>query len=266
MHAPLRPLASAFLASGLLVSSQAAHAQANDLQAGGLAPPAPSTGPGAWSPQPTETERRLREADEEDSGRGLEIAYFDVEGGGQYLTLEGLAKSGAGLLPSAPGAAQVRTRGFGAMTSAGAGVRLVFLTVGPRFRYATFSDWNLWSLGGEVGLHIPLGNLEPHVGIGAGYTKLVHPVQAMFGPDAPVSIGGVDVRLTGGADYYLTNVFSVGARAGVEMLFLSRASVDPGALTTASTGPEREAAELYAESGSGIGFSGSASLVLGLHF
>lgn len=259
------PLAFAF-SLALLVTASRGHAQHQDFQAGGLAPPPPNTGPSSWSTQPSETERLLQEADEADSGRGLEIAYFDIEGGGQYINLHALSMGKSGLLPSAPGSAGVEASGFGPMFGAGAGVRLVFLTLGPRFRFATLPDWDLWSLGGEVGFHIPLGNLEPYFKLGAGYTKVGNATKAIFGERGDVKIDGFDVQLGGGADYYLTNVLSIGARAGVDLLLLKRGGVDFDQLAGAADGPEVASAELYGEAGSGVGLAATASVVIGLHF
>lgn len=262
-----RRLSVAALASlGLLAALSPSRAEAQPLQAGGLAPPPPSSGPGAYAAQPTETERLLQEADRADSGRGLQFAYVDLEGGGQYFSLEGISSSGTGLLPSAPGLSSAKQSDFGPMLGAGAGVRLLFFTLGPRFRYASFSDWDLWSVGGDVGFHFPLGNLEPYLTLGAGYTKVGHATKALFGDAADVTIDGVNLRVASGADYFVTNVFSVGARAAFEVLFLGRDAVDPGALTTATSGPEHARAQAYAADASGVGFAASASVVLGLHF
>lgn len=248
----------------LVTFGHAAHAQ-SPLQSGGLAVPPPGSGP-SWNAQPSETERLLQEADEADSGRGLEVAYFDIEGGGQYVDLEAFGASGRGLLPSLPGAPSAKTSGFAPSFGVGAGARLLFWTVGPRFRYASFADWDLWTLGGEVGVHIPLGSFEPYVALGAGYAKLGHPAKAVFGDGSDVSVRGASFNLSGGADYYLTNVFSIGARAHFDALFLKRAAAPRSTLTTAESGPEHELAKLYEEAGSGVGFGGAASIVLGLHF
>lgn len=193
------------------------------------------------------------------------MAYFDLEGGGQFVSLEGFGKSGAGLLPSAPGATSARTSGFAPMIGVGGGLRLLFWTIGPRFRYASFPDWDLWTLGGEVGVHIPLGNLEPYLTLGAGFAKLGHPTKASFG-DSGVGVSGIDFNLGAGADYYLTRVFSVGARANFQALLLKRAAVAPNTLTSAPSGPEYDSAQLYGEAGSGVGVGAGASIVLGLHF
>jgi len=216
------------------------------MQAGGLTPPSAQSGPPAPQPvMPTATQRELEQARAEDSGRGLEFVYFDVEGGFQHLALQGLHSS-ANLV-----AAPVRTSDVGSLLGVTVGMRLLFLTIGPRLRFAHFHDWDLWSLNLEAGWHIPLGNFEPYAVVGGGYSRLGRSAGAVLGPDSGVSVKGFNLRLGVGADYYVTNVLSVGALMTAEMIGLSRGAV-------AAPGYTADASAL------GIGFAGSA--VAGLHF
>ncbi|MET0595712.1 MAG: hypothetical protein ABW133_23645, partial [Polyangiaceae bacterium] len=58
------------------------------MQSGGLAPPGPGSGPPAPQPMyPNNTQRHLEQSEREDSGRGLEWVYFNVEGGLQHAAL-----------------------------------------------------------------------------------------------------------------------------------------------------------------------------------
>src|SRR6516225_4361105 len=70
------------------------------------------------------------------------------------------------------------TSGVGPTANIGAGIRLVFLTLGVRGRVASFEDnsptqsvgaWQIWSLDGELGLRAPLGRFEPHGAVAVGY-------------------------------------------------------------------------------------------------
>ena len=209
------------------------------MQSGGLAPPPPGSGPPPPAPMyPGATQRQLEEAEQSDSGRGLEFLYFNVAGGGQFVSL-----GSDSLVP--PGAS---SSGFGPYFSAGAGLRLLFLTVGPSFRYATFSDTNLWTLNLDLGWHIPLGSLEPYAMVGAGFAKLGYRDGA-FG-----STSGFDIRLGGGVDYYVSNVFSVGGTLQAELLRLVHGQVSNAAGSV-----------LIAETSS-VGFAVTAGAVVGLHF
>ena len=114
----------------------------------------------------TQTEAELDRADKEDSGRGLEFAWLNAELGPQYVGLQALKADNLvdGTL--------VESKGVGMGYGAGLGVRLLAFTFGARFRFGNFSDWQLWTLGAEAGMHIPLGRLEPYFSFGAGYASL----------------------------------------------------------------------------------------------
>jgi len=230
----------------VLASAQNAPAPGG-MQAGGLVPPSPQSGPPAPQPTgPTQTQKQLEQADTEDSGRGLEFVYFGVEGGFQHIALQNIHASGD-LVPS-----PVRTNDVGSLLGATIGIRLLFLTLGPRFRFAHFHDWDLWSLNLDAGWRIPLGNLEPYGMLSGGYSRLGRSADGVLGSGNDVSVKGFNVRLGGGVDYFITSVLSVGCLVTVELLGLSRGAVGQTGFYAADS------------SALGIGFAGSA--VAGLHF
>jgi len=224
------------------------------FQSGGLAPPTGMGGPQQTQPGfQTETERRLDESEKEDAGRGLDWVYFDVEGGYEFAGLETL--KGDGLTYGDVGAS-----GGGLMLGGGAGIRLIYLTFGARARVGMFEHWKLGTINGEMGVHIPLGMVEPYFTFGAGYAFLGSLDADTWGGDT--TIRGWDLRAGFGLDYYVTPAFSVGGKLTGDVLFLSRkgVSVDPASTLDAS------AKETAAADGSGIGAAFTGSAVLGLHF
>ena len=232
---------------------------------GGLAPPPPMPGdPNQQQPgTQTETQRKLDESESEDSGRGLEWFYLNVEGGYQYIGLETFKSDGLTY------AQTVSSTAGGPMIGAGAGIRLIFLTFGARARLGMFSQWNVATLDGEVGVHIPLGSVEPYFTFGAGYAFLGAMDSSNWGGD--VSIRGWNARAGFGLDYYVTPVFSIGANLTGDALFLTRPGVTLDTATAGSTGTDP--AQLDAASqeaakadGSSVGGSVTTSAVLGLHF
>jgi hypothetical protein len=233
----------------------------SNLQAGGLKPPdAVQSDPNATNPTPaTQTEAQLDRADKEDSGRGLEFAWLNAELGPQYVGLQALKAD------NLVDGTMVDSKGVGMTYGAGLGVRLLAFTFGARFRFGNFSDWQLWTLGAEAGMHFPIGRLEPYFSLGAGYASLGGFKPDVVTPYKP-SAHGFDVRASAGLDYYLSNTFSVGANLSGDLLFLSRSasgvSQNPGA------SQEQQAANAFygGTDGSGIGAGGTLSLVLGLHF
>jgi hypothetical protein len=148
---------------------------------------------------------------------------------------------------------------------AGIGARFLAFTFGARFRFGNFSDWQLWTLGAEAGMHIPLGRLEPYFSFGAGYASLggIHPTGAASSLNP--SAHGLDLRGSAGLDVYLSNTFSIGANLSGDLLFLGRSAEAAIPLPPAGSPAEQHAIDVYSKDGSGIGAGGMLSLVLGLH-
>jgi hypothetical protein len=236
------------------VVSPAQLAPPPPIRSGGLAPPSKDSGPPAPPPpQPGPTQLTLEEAQAQDSGRGLEFVYFHVEGGLEFAGLDTITKSGV-LIPS-----NSKSSSLAPLVGVAAGLRLLYFTVGPRFRFAHTSDWDLWTLNLDFGWHIPLGRVEPHGEMGAGYARLGHSADALLGAARGVSVSGFDVRLGGGFDYYPTNVFSIGATLDLEFLRLARSSV-------AILPTDSPAASDFRNSASSLGLTVTACAVVGLHF
>jgi hypothetical protein len=218
------------------------------LQAGGLTPP--PTQPAT----PTPTQRTLERAEREDAGRGLEFIWLNAEAGYEYICLQCLGSDELldGSLLADSGSAFT----FGG----GAGVRLIFLTIGARFRLAQATDWNLWTLNGEVGLHIPLGALEPYVVLGAGYASLGSfsgELASTLLSAGDIEVSGFNARLGGGLDWYLDPLLSVGAQGTLDLLVLSRSGAGAGAVG---------AAALYAQDVTSVGLGATVTGVVGVHF
>jgi hypothetical protein len=255
-----------FLALALALTSLSARADpASGLSAGGLAPP-PAIEPAPVETAPTATEQELARADREDAGRGLEFVWFNAEAGVQHL---GLQTFHDGELVDSEVVNSTQT---GPVFGAGAGVRLIFLTAGARFRFASFSAWQLWTLGAEFGFRIPLGSLEPYFTFGGGYASLgsfdssnANARLAEAGLDAKaLSARGFNLRGGAGFDYYFGRTLSVGANLSGDLLFLSRAKATP--TTAPATGAAAELAAFYSGDGSSIGGGVALTGLIGLHF
>lgn len=208
----------------------------------GLLPPPPPP-----TPESVQTLRQLEQAERADSGRGLQFVWLEPEVAFQWMALTALKDDGL--------AESLDTSGIGAVIGAGAGLRLLYLTAGARFRYLLLAPFRLWSLGFEAALRVPRGRWEPYGALGVGYVAVPRFVDDSSAIASEVSASGLSTRLGGGIDYYVTPVFSIGMRADFEFLFTWRPAIS-GA----------EARSAYATKGSGIGVGASASLMLGLHF
>jgi hypothetical protein len=238
---------------------------ANGMNAGGLAPP--TSNPGYQDPnaQATPTERELDKADREDSGRGLEFFWLNAEVGGEHL---GLQTFKANHLVDA---GTVKTTQTGLMYGAGLGFRLVFITLGGRFRLGHFDEWDIWTLDAELGLHIPLGSVEPYFTFAGGYASMGSFNSNNLGgslQSQDVDITGYNIRGGFGIDIYLSGTFSIGANLTGEMLVLTRPGVDPSKLqaSASASGSAADADAIYKADGSSVGAAVSLTGVAGLHF
>jgi len=211
---------------------------------GELAPP-PAVESEPVEAPPTATEQELDRAEREDSGRGLEFFWLNAEGGISHLGLHTL--SAKDLVDES------RTTHTGFVYGGGLGLRMLVWTVGARFRMNQFSKAQFWTLDGEVGMHIPIGALEPYFSVGGGYVS-----GALDGVKG-VNVTGFNVRPAAGLDYYFSNTLALGANLSGDLLFLSRPKVAPEDLGTLDPA-------VYGKDGSGIGAGVTFTAVVGLHF
>jgi hypothetical protein len=250
------------------------NSSTSGLQAGGLAPPGVgnTTSSASYDPNAASTEQKLREADEKDSGRGLEFFWLNAEAGYQVVGLQTFSKNNL----VDPGFTS--THQGGAVFGAGLGVRLLFLTIGPRFRLGNFSAWQMWSADLEAGLHLPLGRVEPYFTGGFGYTSIGSFDAKNTSVDlkgAGVNIHGWNARLGFGLDVYVTNVVTIGANVTGDGLFLKRVKRDaapqipcanPSACTAAEQDAQQKLDAVYKNDGTSVGGAFTATGVVGLHF
>jgi hypothetical protein len=169
------------------------------------------------------------------------------------------------------------TSGVGPTANVGAGIRLVFLTLGVRGHVASFEDnsptrtvgaWQIWALDGELGLRAPLGRLEPHGSLAAGYASFGGFGSAIHGLSKGLDVHGVDGRLEGGIDYWVTHTVSVGADLSGGLLAIVRPGISARDLATPqAVGTINEAkARVLEANGSSVGWMFEATLDLGVHF
>lgn len=199
----------------------------------------------------SEIEQDLEEADQKDSGRGLEFVWLEGDFGYGIFGLTTFASRD--LLSSA-----ARATAHGPLLGAAAGVRLLYFTLGGRFRYGFLSEYELVTAGAELGMRVPLGSIEPFAALGVGYaaTNRINPLGA-----APehFAVKGLDLRVTTGLDYYLSDTFSVGGKLSGDVLFLGRRAQSPSPECSSTS------ACPYLEKGKSVGGGFSLVLSLGLH-
>jgi hypothetical protein len=240
----------AAVAPAALILFAAGGASAQDLQA----PPPMSTTPPPATYSPSSD-------DSQDSGLGLEWVYLNADAGFAYTNMATFSETNLNLQ---------QTSSAGGAFAVGAGVRLLFFTLGVRGRDLQLSSYNLWELDGEAAFHIRIWRIDPYFGVRGGYA-FVGSLGSATAPDAStsgVSVHGLNVGPMFGIDVYISSLFSIGAEANAEFLYLKRPPAPlPSGVTQADVAmlsPEQQA--LYQQSGSSAGFGAIATLHAGLHF
>jgi hypothetical protein len=280
----LRPGAPAALA--LAIALGAPHAQAQwqppaaapqpqvappaspfaGLLGGGLTLP-PPTPP---SPESIRTAEELDQAKRDDAGRRLEWVWIDVDGGFEQLGMQTF--SGGGPQHDGLVAGFVPTSSSGGMVSAAAGARLLFFTLLVRGRIGFFDSGQLYRVGPEVGFHVPLGRVEPHVALGLGYAAMGNVRDVVGGvAAADISLRGFYARVSAGLDYYVAPIFSIGLDLSADLLGLTRPALSAAEVqliqTSGGVGAGlKQSAALLGQSGSAWGGTLAAAARLGLHF
>lgn len=243
------------------------------LQAGGLAPPGVGASPSSnnYDPNAAAPQQTLREADDKDSGRGLEFVWLNAEAGYELVGLQTFSKN------NLVDAGFTKTTQQGFLFGAGVGLRLIFLTIGPRFRLGTFSEWQLWTADLEAGLHLPIGRIEPYFTVGGGYASIgsfnVKNTNYQMQGEG-VKIRGWNARLGFGMDIYVTNVVTIGANLTGDALFLKRPTTQPPTVPCAIPGnctaqelqAQQAVTTIYQNDGTSIGGGMTVTGVIGLHF
>jgi hypothetical protein len=198
----------------------------------------------------------------EDSGLGLEWVWLNAEAGGSFVDMQSLSSSNLGLQ---------KTNAAGPAFGVGAGVRLLFFTLGVRARDLLLSNiGSLWMLNAEAAFHMRIWRIDPYFGLRGGYDFVgslnSDTVQVATGnTPSDVAVHGFNVGPMVGIDLYLAKWLSVGGDLDAQFLFLQRPRLALPAGVNVSTLPP-QAQIVYQNSGSSVGFGSTLAAHLGIHF
>jgi len=181
----------------------------------------------------------------------LDFIYLKAETGAEYVGLQTLSVK-RDVVPFS-----VRRDDAGVFGGAAAGVKLLFLGVGPHFRIAQFRDWDLWTLNLDVQWLAPLGKIEPYLTLSGGYARLGRAFDTVSGGQI-VRVEGYDVRLVIGGDYFLSPNLSLGASLSGEVVGMHRPGVDLNSQDGLIN-------DLYKFDGASAGLGITGALGAGLH-
>jgi hypothetical protein len=181
----------------------------------------------------------------------LDFLYLKAETGAEYVGLQTLTVR-RDLVPST-----VRRDDTGPFGGAAAGVKLLFLGIGPHFRLGHFRDWDLWTLNLDVEWLAPLGKIEPYLVLSGGYARLGRAFDSIA-VNRSVQVAGYDLRFSIGGDYFVSQRVSVGASLSGEVVGMHRPGVDLGSQDGLIN-------DLYKFDGASAGLGITGALGAGLH-
>jgi hypothetical protein len=174
-------------------------------------------------PGAQEVEQKLEESKRADAGRKLEWVWIDAHGGFEQVGLTTFSGDST-IVGNGP------TSSSGGVVGGAVGARLLFMTLLVRARAGFGAIGHLFRIGPEIGLHVPLGRVEPHVELGGGFAAFTHLANGASRP-----LGGYG-RVGFGVDFFPVAVFSLGVGLTTEILGLRTASASAVGGTIAATG------------------------------
>jgi hypothetical protein len=197
-------------------------------------------------------------AEEEGDGRDYDVLWIELQGGVSYANLIQFQNQN---FADVAGGASVfnEVYGTGPAVGLGVGFRVWWLAIGARASVAVYETFQIGTIGGEATLRLPVPIVEPWVRVGFGYG---------WQGDAQYQSGSSTYSTTTygwvfqsglGLDIYLTNWFTLGVGAGLDILNLTRQR-DPSATCMGATDvcPSRN--------GDALGFQLKGLATVGFHF
>ena len=143
-----------------------------------------------------------------------------------------------------------------------AGLRFHDLRVGAKWRVHSTTEFDMWSLGGEIGYGLHMRPLSPVFTATVAYVWDQKIERGVFSSSLPngtvlapdVDVNGLLVGLDVCASYWLSSFLRVGPFIGTDFMFLSRNQAPlPGSIFPISD--EFKNKPLYTESGSSIAYT-----------
>lgn len=234
-----------------------------------LGTPPPANASGAALPselRPQEPQKDPEKKDEEPS-RLSELFWVNGELGASYANMRTFSVENLGI---------TNADGAGLMAGIGAGLRLVFVSLGARLRWHRITDFALVQANGELLFKIPVSKVDIIIGLHGGYSG-VGSLGDLFSSGTPaaadalassVSIKGWNAGLDLGFDYFINNYFSLGLGITGDFLYLQRPkSTLPPEFDQlpAETQAEYLNSDVYRFDGSSAGFGVATALRVGFH-
>ena len=196
-----------------------------------------------------------REGEEEEPPAGggdpYDFLWIEAFGGLSFVDLRALSQNN--FYPDI-----VRLQGEGPAGGAAVGFRIEFVSIGVRAAVAHYGDeFDVGTAVGEIALSIPLPIVKPYLRAGFGFAW--HGDSNYMAPaDSQTTVFGWAFSAAVGVDIYLVEWFAIGAAFNVDVLNMSRSSIDdpmpaPGAV-------------VFEDPGDAVGAQLRGQLAVSFHF
>lgn len=210
--------------------------------------PAPQTAP----PPPRSTDEGPDDDQDDDGDDGnSEIFWIDLDFGFSWIDL--VRFNADNFIPETE-----KTTGTGYTAGFGLGFRFAIFTVGARATLSSYTDFEIGTVGIDLGLRIPIPVVEPYLRGGLSYAWMG---DANY-EDAGLSeteVTGLAATIGGGVDIYVHERLSFGGGVDAVFLNLSRQKITSGAIGMVGDVD-------VSETGDSVGFQLRATAHAGLHF
>jgi hypothetical protein len=231
-------------------------------------PPNNSGLPSELAPKDPEADSKAgKEKDEDGEGSRLtEIFWINGELGAAYANMQQF---------SAENLALTNPSGGGFMAGVGAGIRIVFISLGARLRWQKLSPFNLVQANGELLFKLPISKVDVIIGGHGGYSG-VGTLNDLFASNATtnaaladsVNVKGWNAGIDLGFDYFINRYFSLGLGLTGDFLFLQRPKSGLPAgfdQLPPEVQAEYQNSDVYKYDGKSVGFGFGAALRVGFH-
>lgn len=230
--------------------------------------PPPASGlPSELAPKDPEAEKSAKEKEEDGEGSRLtELFWINGELGAAYANMQQF---------SAENLAITNPSGGGFMAGVGAGIRIVFVSLGARLRWQKLSPFNLVQANGELLFKLPISKVDVIIGGHGGYSG-VGTLNDLFASNATtnaaladsVNVKGWNAGIDLGFDYFINRYFSLGLGLTGDFLFLQRPKSGLPAgfdQLPPEVQAEYQNSDVYKFDGKSVGFGFGAALRVGFH-
>lgn len=167
----------------------------------------------------------------EGDGRDVDFIWLEAFGGVANVNLVAFQNSNFSDAAGSGGSTVFNeVNATGPMIGGALGFRVYWLAIGARTTFASYSTFQIGTVGGEVALRFPIPVVEPYIRVGFGYAwqgdsnYMVTTGGVTTNPATTVYGWAFNAAL--GLDIFLANWFTIGAGVGLDVLNMTRQS-DP---------------------------------------